>query len=253
MRYGLWLTVARVGNPLREEAACAGCAYGERALPAGSVTATDALVWRVKAAAAKFRLRVWPGFEPDGWRFAPFVRRIGALRTRWLGRDDRPFVSGAPPAALFHFSRNRGMVNAGWGLPDPEGFYDGPMDAKKLTLEKLLNQTGTRTIQYVYDFGDDWDHNIRIERVNEAMPGMTYPRLLKAAGACPPEDVGGAWGYEEFLEALADPDHEQHEDMVRWSGGNFNAEDAGIDGITERIDRLAKKWAPRLRRPKTTI
>ena len=79
---------------------------------------------------------------------------------------------------------------------------------------------------------------------------MTYPRLLKAAGACPPEDVGGAWGYEEFLEAIADPDHEQHEDMVRWPGGDFDAEDAGAETIIERFERLATKWAPRPRKPK---
>ena len=143
--------------------------------------------------------------------------------------------------------------DAGWGVPDPDGFYDGPMNAKKMTLEKLLDRTGTRTIQYVYDFGDDWDHSIRIERVNEAAPGITYPRLLKATGACPPEDIGGAWGYEEFLEALADPDYEQHADMVHWSGGDFDAEDAGIDSIIERFDRLAKKWAPRARKPKPPI
>lgn len=142
--------------------------------------------------------------------------------------------------------------DAGWGVPDPDGFYDGPMDAKKMTLEKLLDQTATRTIQYVYDFGDDWDHSIRIERVNEATQGVTYPRLLKATGACPPEDVGGAWGYEEFLEALADPDHEQHDDMVHWSGGDFDAKDAGADSIIERFDRLAKKWAPRPRKLKPT-
>ncbi len=54
--------------------------------------------------------------------------------------------------------------DAGWSVPDPDGFYDGPMDAKKTTLKKLLDHTATRTIQYVYDFGDDWDHSIRIER-----------------------------------------------------------------------------------------
>ncbi|PVA08914.1 plasmid pRiA4b ORF-3 family protein [Pelagivirga sediminicola] len=143
--------------------------------------------------------------------------------------------------------------DAGWGMPDPDGFYDGPMDAKKMTLKKLLDQTATRTIQYVYDFGDDWDHSIRIERVGEATRGVTYPRLLKAAGACPPEDVGGAWGYEEFLEALADPDHEQHDDMVHRSGGDFDAEDAKADTIIERFERLAKKWAPQPRKPKATI
>ena len=52
--------------------------------------------------------------------------------------------------------------DAGWGEPDPDGFYDGPMDAKKMTLEKLIDQTGTRTVQYIYDVGDDWDHSIWI-------------------------------------------------------------------------------------------
>ena len=135
-------------------------------------------------------------------------------------------------------------------MPDPEGFYDGPMPAKKATLQKVLEDTGARTLQYVYDFGDDWDHSIRIERVSEASPGVTYPRLLKASGACPPEDVGGAPGYEAFLEALADPDHEQHDDMVGWSGATFDPKDARIDRIVERFDQLAKKWSPRPGKPK---
>ncbi|MBM3605972.1 MAG: plasmid pRiA4b ORF-3 family protein [Alphaproteobacteria bacterium] len=140
--------------------------------------------------------------------------------------------------------------DASLGRPDLEGLYDGPTDAKKITLEQLLNQTTTRTIQYVYDFGDDWDHSIRIERVNEAAAGMTHPRLLKATGTCPPENIGGAWGFTEFFEALADPDHEQHEEMVQWSGGDFDAADAEIDSIIERFSRLAKKWAPQSRKPR---
>lgn len=141
--------------------------------------------------------------------------------------------------------------DAGWGIPDPDGFYDGPLPAEKTTLEKVLEGTGVRTVQYIYDFGDDWDHSIRVERVNDATPGVLYPRLLKATGACPPEDVGGAWGYEEFLEALADPGHEQHDDMVRWSGGAFDPDDAKADRIVERLNQLAKKWAPRPRKLKT--
>lgn len=139
---------------------------------------------------------------------------------------------------------------AGWGVPDPDGFYDGPTPAQKTTLQKIIEDTGARTIQYVYDFGDDWDHSIRIEKVSEATPGTNYPRLLKASGACPPEDVGGAPGYEQFLEAIADPEHEQHGDMLRWSGRPFDPEDAQIDRIIERFDHLAKKWAPKSRKPK---
>lgn len=92
----------------------------------------------------------------------------------------------------------------------------------------------------------------RIKRVSEAAPGANYPRLLKASGACPPEDVGGAPGYDEFLEALADPEHEQHDDMVRWSGRPFDPEDARIDRTVERFDQPATKWAPRLAKLKAT-
>ncbi|WP_411839509.1 IS1096 element passenger TnpR family protein [Paracoccus sp. ME4] len=64
------------------------------------------------------------------------------------------------------------------------------------------------------------------------------------------EQFSGALGYEEFLTALADPDHEQHDDMVRRSGGSFDPEDARSDSIAERFDRLAKRWAPRPAKPK---
>ena len=139
---------------------------------------------------------------------------------------------------------------AGWGVPDPDGFYDGPMPAQKTTLQKVIEDTGARTIQYVYDFGDDWEHSIRIERESEATPDKNYPRLLKASGACPPEDIGGAPGYEEFLKAIADPEHEQHGDMVRWSGRPFDPQDPQVDRIIERLDHLAKIWAPRSSKPK---
>lgn len=66
-----------------------GAAYGERGLAAGFLNAAGALVWGLKAADWRFRQRHSPGFEPDRWRCAPFVRRIGALRTRWLGRCGR--------------------------------------------------------------------------------------------------------------------------------------------------------------------
>ncbi|RRH67076.1 plasmid pRiA4b ORF-3 family protein, partial [Falsigemmobacter faecalis] len=86
--------------------------------------------------------------------------------------------------------------------------------------------------------------------VSEAIPGLSYPRLLKASGACPPEDVGGAYGYEEFLQAIADPGHEQHDEMLDWSGGTFDPEDARPERIAGRLAQLAKKWAPRTARLK---
>ena len=91
---------------------------------------------------------------------------------------------------------------------------------------------------------------LHLGHIRNNLLGDSVSRLLKASGACPPEDVGGAPGYEEVLEALADPDHEQHDDMVGWSGGSFDPEDARIDRIVERFDQLAKKWSPRPGKPK---
>ncbi|WP_199221265.1 plasmid pRiA4b ORF-3 family protein [Maritimibacter sp. 55A14] len=100
---------------------------------------------------------------------------------------------------------------ATWGLPDPNvGGSDLP--AKKTTLAELIEDTGARTISYLYDFGDSWDHKIRVGKISDPVPGKLYPRLTDISGRCPPDDVGGFPGYEEFLEAMADPKHPEHAD-----------------------------------------
>ena len=83
--------------------------------------------------------------------------------------------------------------DVGWGMPDPD-FGDGPLDAAKARLVDVLEDVGGRSLKYLYDFGDGWEHSIRIERIADALPGIVYPRLIEATGRCPPEDVGGPWG-----------------------------------------------------------
>ncbi len=107
----------------------------------------------------------------------------------------------------------------------------------------MLEDVGARTLKYLYDFGDGWEHSILIERVTEAVPGMSYPFLVEATGRCPPEDVGGPWGYREFLEAMADPDHEEHAERLEWVGGPFDPANADLPGLTKAVETLAKKWA----------
>src|SRR5213083_2017316 len=75
----------------------------------------------------------------------------------------------------------------GWGIPDPNG-SDGPLDARKTRLIDVLEDVGTKTLRYVYDFGDGWEHTIKIERLTDPVPGVAYPCLVDAAGRCPPED-----------------------------------------------------------------
>lgn len=141
----------------------------------------------------------------------------------------------------------------GWGMPDPD-FGEGPLDARKARLVDVLEDVGTKTLKYLYDFGDGWEHTIKVERVTEAVPDVAYPVLLDARGRCPPEDVGGPWGYEEFLEALADPDHESHADMKVWAGRNYDPKVVDVEALAAAVAALAKAWTrkPSARRKSTS-
>lgn len=73
--------------------------------------------------------------------------------------------------------------------------------------------------KYTYDFGDNWDHTIVLEKILPKERGKTYPVCLAGKGLCPPEDCGGTWGYAELLEAVSDPQHERHEEFCEWLEG----------------------------------
>ena len=130
----------------------------------------------------------------------------------------------------------------GWGVPDPN-WGDGPLDARKATLLAILEDTGAKTLRYLYDFGDGWEHTITIERLIDAEPGVLYPRLIEAVGRCPPEDVGGPYGYDEFIEALADPKHERHAEMREWAGDDYDPYLLDADALAENIMTLARRWS----------
>jgi hypothetical protein len=84
---------------------------------------------------------------------------------------------------------------------------------------------------YEYDFGDGWEHEILLEKVLRPDPAVQYPRCLGGARACPPEDCGGAGGYADFLQAISDPDHEEHDEYLDWIGGEFDPEEFELDEV----------------------
>jgi hypothetical protein len=139
--------------------------------------------------------------------------------------------------------------DVGWGKPDPL-FGDGPLDASKARLIDVLEDVGARSLKYLYDFGDGWEHSVRIERISDAAPGIAYPRLVEAVGRCPPEDVGGPWGYREFLDAFADPDHEEHAEKLKWIGEHFDPANADAEVLAHAVHGLAKRWTRKPSTPK---
>jgi len=119
------------------------------------------------------------------------------------------------------------------------------MDARKARLDDILEDIGTKTLKYLYDFGDGWEHTIKIERLADPKAGMLYPSLIEAKGHCPPEDVGGPWGYSELLEALDDPSHERHREFKEWVADDFNPHVVDVDRLSEDVAYLAEEWPPR--------
>jgi hypothetical protein len=85
------------------------------------------------------------------------------------------------------------------------------------------------SLRYDYDFGDGWEHKVELEKVIPFDPNITLPKCIKGRRACPPEDVGGTWGYEEFLNAIGDPSHPEHAEYVEWIGGTFDSENFNAD------------------------
>ncbi len=132
-------------------------------------------------------------------------------------------------------------------MPDPD-WGDGPLDAHKTRLLDVIEDTRAKTLKYLYDFGDGWEHTVKVERTTDAMPGLIYPCLIDATGRCPPEDVGGPWGYAEFLAAIGDPKHESHAEMGQWVGAPFDPSTIDSDEHAKAVEELAEA---RSRKPAT--
>lgn len=91
-------------------------------------------------------------------------------------------------------------------------------DSHLVDLGELLD--GRRkgfSLRYVYNFGDNWEHEIVLEDRPVRYPKTLYPVCLEGQRARPPEDCGGAWSYQHLLEVLADPKHEEYEDLREWA------------------------------------
>jgi hypothetical protein len=119
----------------------------------------------------------------------------------------------------------------------------GYQDSTTTKLSDLLPTKDKRfRFEYEYGFGDSWEHEVRFEGCVEAERGKRYPLCLDGARACLPEDVGGVWGYADFVEAIQNPDHEDHDGMLEWVGGRFDLEAFDPAVATKRMKRGLPDW-----------
>jgi len=194
----------------REQASVAGkAAAGAREVLRLHVTLldTDPPVWR--------DVNVDSGIPLD--RFHDVLQRLMG----WTDSHLHQFIVGRKPVY--------------YGVPDPEGLGPKTLDEQSVRIQEVLPRKGS-TILYEYDFGDSWIHEIRVDEVSPRPGEFPGPSCEGGARACPPEDCGGAGGYAEFLDALRDPKHERHTELLEWIGGEFDPE-AFDPGRTNRALR----------------
>ena len=129
-----------------------------------------------------------------------------------------------------------------YGLADPEFESADMRDGSSVSLGDIVPGHGFR-FHYEYDFGDSWLHEILVEEVQPVDPEVIYPVCIAGRRACPPEDVGGVGGYELFLEAIRNPRHPEHEEMLDWVGGSFDPEAFDLAEANEAL-QLAEEEEP---------
>jgi hypothetical protein len=125
-----------------------------------------------------------------------------------------------------------------FGIPSGED-GDKTLPSWEHDVADCLCEAGAGAV-YEYDFGDCWRHSVVLEMVVSEETDKVYPVCLDGARKCPPEDSGGVSGYARFLEAIADPDDEEHEAMLEWAGGAFDPEE--FDAAAVRFDDPEARW-----------
>jgi hypothetical protein len=109
-------------------------------------------------------------------------------------------------------------------------------DDRKAKLSRLVRGEKFK-FRYTYDFGDNWEHEIVVEKILAPEEGQTYPICVDGKRAGPPEDVGGVWGYFEFIEAMQNPKHARHAEFAEWFEDEFDPEAFDIETVNSQLSR----------------
>ena len=126
--------------------------------------------------------------------------------------------------------------NKYYSIPS-EDDWQPVIDERKIHIAEIAPVEGSKFV-YEYDFGDSWGHDVIVEKILPVEPKTQYPKCIKGKRACPPEDVGGIWGFEEFLEAMKDPNHDEHDSYIEWWGGQFDPEAFDLEEINQVLQEI---------------
>lgn len=142
---------------------------------------------------------------------------------------------------VFRLKRPRAKKIFEIGIPPHDYFEDEPevLPGWEEFIADYFDEPG-KLADYEYDFGDCWEHEILFEGILLREKGKKYPACLAGERACPPEDCGGVHGYQDFVEIMKNPLHQEHQRMVEWCGKKFDSEAFSHSEV--RFDNPKKRW-----------
>ncbi len=135
---------------------------------------------------------------------------------------------------LHQFIKDRTFYSVKHPGDDMWGMDNVDYKKKKTRISDLLKVEKDK-MTYEYDFGDNWEHDIILEKILPIDEKTTYPICLTGKMNCPPDDCGGVWGYADMLEILKQPTHEEYENYVEWLGDDFDPIFFDIDEVNELL------------------
>lgn len=176
-------------------------------------------IWKLKVTLRGIRPAVWRRLEVPAELSLFELHRVIQGAMGWSDSHLHQFI-------------HRGTY---YGAPDRE-FGLPTVSERRTRLTDLLERPKDR-LAYEYDFGDSWEHDVVLEGIEATQPGARYPRVTAGKRACPPEDVGGCHGYAEFVAAISDPGHDEHQSMLTWAGGRFDPERFDLLAANDRVPK----------------
>lgn len=179
-------------------------------------------VYQIKVTLKDIRPSIWRRFQVPSRITLSKLHRILQVVMGWSNYHLHQFIVG-------------GVY---YGEPDPDDDFGFELKIDRTAkLAQAASGAGARFISE-YDFGDGWEHEIVVEKIVPPEAGVRYPICLAGKRAFPPEDCGGTPGYARFLEAIRNPEHEEHDELLQWVGGSFDPEAFDLDDINHRLRRI---------------
>ena len=198
-----------------------------------ATTRTSAKIYHLEVALNGIKPRIWRRLQVSGDASLGWLHAVIQVAMGWTNSHLHQFIVG-----------ERVCSDPAFNL-DQDGEGQPILDENKVTLMKVAPRQKD-VFLYEYDFGDSWNHRVTVKKILASDPGAAKVALcLDGASACPPEDCGGVGGYEDLLQVIRDPRHEEHESMLEWLGGSFDPKAFDRERINKSLQKL--KW------PRTTV